>query len=223
MNLIETLKYWDTSLFFFLNGLHTSYFDGFMFAVSGKLIWIPLYVVILYTVIKNKKYDALWVVLALVLCVVIADQIASGILKGWVQRLRPSRNDEFEGMVHLVNDYRSGLYGFVSSHAANSVGLAVLTSLLFRHRVYVFSITVWALLVSYSRIYLGVHYPLDILGGALVGAFVAWFCYFILKKFRPSASAMPNTVNKELKIILSILSLTFLGIIIYSFFNSLIS
>ncbi len=221
MSLIDTLKIWDTDLFLFLNGLHSNFFDGFMFAVSAKFTWIPLYVALLYVLIKNKKKESIWLILALVLCVVVADQISSGIIKNAVQRLRPSHDGNLEGLVHLVRGHKSGRYGFVSSHASNTFGLAVLTSLFFKNKTYTTIILFWAILVSYSRIYLGVHYPLDIMGGATVGVVVAFVSYFTIKNFRFSAltsNGDNESLYKELTIPIYVLATSFLLIILYSFF-----
>lgn len=221
MNLIDTLKIWDTDLFLFLNGLHSTFFDGFMFAVSAKFTWIPLYVALLYVIIKSKKRESIWLILALVLCVVVADQIASGIIKNAVQRLRPSHDGNLEGLVHLVRGHKSGKYGFVSSHASNTFGLAVLTSLFFKDKTYTTIILLWAILVSYSRIYLGVHYPLDILGGATVGVVVAFVSYLAVIKFRFSAiqsNGQNESSFEKLNFPLYVLGASLFLIILYSIF-----
>lgn len=129
--------------------------------------------------------DAIWVILSFVLCIVIADQVSSGIIKDIVQRPRPSHANELQGLVHLVNDYRGGKYGFVSS-SHNTIGFALLSSLLFKRKLYSYVIFIWAILNAYSRIYLGVHYPFDVLGGAVVGVLAALFCFWALSKFRPT-------------------------------------
>jgi undecaprenyl-diphosphatase len=219
MNLMEILKQLDTSLFLAINGLHTSFFDQFMFAVSAKLIWIPLYAAVLYVLIKHWKREAIWLVLALVLCIVISDQVASGVLKHLVKRLRPSHAEELKGLVHLVNDYAGGMYGFASSHAANAFGFALLSSLLFKQKTYTYAIFAWALITAYSRIYLGVHYPLDIVGGAFIGVLAALICYWLISRYRPSLNKheADNAIEKSTILVpVSVLSLSFLGIIIYS-------
>jgi undecaprenyl-diphosphatase len=219
MNFLETLNHWDTGLFLLINGLHTTFFDGFMWAVSAKLTWIPLYLSVLFVVISYWKKDAIWVILALILCVVLADQISSGIIKNLVQRLRPSHTIALEGIVHLVRGSRCGLYGFVSSHAANAFGFALLSSLLFKYKPYTLAIFFWAIITAYSRIYLGVHYPFDVLGGATVGVLSALLCFWTLKKFIPAVSSTKKDSTKEslkMKVPTLMLGLSFLGIIIYS-------
>lgn len=186
MNLIETLRIWDTNLFLALNGIHSPFFDGFMMAFSNKLVWIPFYISVLYVMIKQWKSEAFWIVLSFAICILLADQISSGIIKNAVQRLRPSREETISGLVHLVDGYRGGKYGFVSSHAANSLGFAVLSAYFFRKKSYTLIILLWSLITGYSRIYLGVHYPLDVMGGYFVGFFVAIFCYWLLKKLKPN-------------------------------------
>src|ERR1035437_9403817 len=99
MNLMEIIKQLDTNLFLTINGFHSPFFDQFMFAVSYKLTWIPLYASVLYVLIKHWKREAIWLVLALVLCIVISDQVASGMLKHMVKRLRPSHVDELKGII----------------------------------------------------------------------------------------------------------------------------
>ncbi|NDP21487.1 MAG: phosphatase PAP2 family protein [Paludibacter sp.] len=222
MNLIDTLNLWDTHLFLFLNGLNSTFFDGFMFAVSAKLTWVPLYLAVLFVIIKEWKKESIWIVISLVFCVVIADQISSGLIKEMVQRPRPSHAENLQGMVHLVNGYVGGKYGFVSSHAANAFGFALLTSLLFRRNYYTYVIFGWASITAYSRIYLGVHYPLDILGGILVGILAALTCFFAIKKLRPSLLQMQdndsNNENLNVTIPLITIGLSFVGIVIYSLF-----
>lgn len=215
MDFLNTIKSLDTELLLFVNGLHNSFFDELMYAFSQIFVWIPFYVSALYLIIiSHKKMDAVWVILSFVLCIVIADQVSSGIIKEAVQRLRPSRNPALEGMIHIVNGYTGGKYGFVSSHAANSFGFALLSSLVFKQKTYMTFVFIWAVIVSYSRIYLGVHYPFDILGGMLVGVMAALIAYFALKKLKPSSlqasGEIPATIPN------SVLGLSVAGMIIYA-------
>lgn len=222
MNLLDIFKSVDTQLFLFINGIHTSFFDGFMYAVSYKLTWIPLYISVLYFVIKRWKREAIWVVLALILCIVISDQISSDLFKNLFKRLRPSHAENLKGLVHLVKGYSGGKYGFASSHAANAFGFALLSSLLVKRKIFSYAIFAWAFITAYSRIYLGVHYPLDILGGVVVGSLAALSCFVVIRKYRPKLFQLDvenqSIETNEALIPVIVLALSFIAIIFYSLF-----
>ncbi|MBN2486774.1 MAG: phosphatase PAP2 family protein [Bacteroidales bacterium] len=174
----------DTKFFLFLNSFNSPFFDNVMWHISGKWEWLPLYAILLWAIINRYRQKSIAVVLAIVAIIALADMVSSQLIKESVARLRPSNAPELEGLVHIVNGYRGGRYGFVSSHAANSFALAVFLSVLFKKKWFTLSIFLWALLVSYSRIYLGVHYPGDILGGALLGAFSALLVYYVYALYK---------------------------------------
>lgn len=161
----------DKSIFLFLNGLNSPFWDVVMFQISKKLIWIPLYAFLLFILVRQFKIKALWLFLFVIAAIALSDQASVHLFKNVFQRLRPCHQDELMGLVHTVNGKCGGQYGFVSSHAANTFALAGFFFLLFRKRLpYIaFGLLVWAVIVSYSRIYLGVHFPGDIICGGILG------------------------------------------------------
>jgi undecaprenyl-diphosphatase len=167
MELFQKILELDTEFFLYLNSFFSDYGDTIMLMITRKETWIPFYAIILFFIIKNYRSKWWLVVLFLALTILLADQI-SVFLKETIQRLRPVHNPEIENLVHNVLR-KGGLYGFVSSHAANSFAIFAFTTRVFRNRSYWFLILFWAVVFSYSRIYAGVHYPLDILGGAVLG------------------------------------------------------
>ncbi|MDD2797024.1 MAG: phosphatase PAP2 family protein [Bacteroidales bacterium] len=174
---MENLIHLDYYLTLLVNGFHSSFFDQFFFLISNKLIWIPLYLAFIYIIIKKEGTKGLWIILAMVLVVVLSDQISSSIFKPLVHRLRPSHDPLLIDKIHLVNDYAGGAFGFVSSHAANTAGFALFLMLLLRNRWITFAMLSWTLLTSYSRVYLGVHFVGDVVCGTLVGVFAAIIMY----------------------------------------------
>lgn len=175
--MLEKLNTLDTQLFLWLNGHHSPFMDKVMWFISGKEEWLPLYLIIVGFIIYKYRWKSIYVFVAVGLFVTLADQISTNVFKDGIKRLRPSHVEELKGLVHIINDYYGGSYGFVSSHAANSFAMATFTAYLFQTRWYSVSIILWALVVSYSRIYLGVHYPGDIIGGALLGFVIGYGVY----------------------------------------------
>lgn len=170
MSFFTTLKHFDTELFLFLNSKHNAFFDEVMFWASHKYFWIPLYAFFLFLAYKHFGKNVLLIAAAAILLIVLSDQISVHAFKNVFLRYRPCHNLLLQSRIHL-NDGCGGIYGFISSHAANTFALATFLSLLFKNKINYFGLSVfsWAAFVSYSRIYNGVHYPADILVGAIVG------------------------------------------------------
>ena len=170
MNIINSIKEFDTNLFLYLNGRHNSFFDVVMFWASHRFLWIPLYAFFLFLAYKHFGKKIWLVVLSAVLLIVLSDQISVHAFKDVFLRYRPCHNVSIQSQVHL-NDGCGGSYGFISSHACNTFALAMFLSLLFWRKINYFTplIFLWAAFVSYSRIYNGVHYPADVAVGGLVG------------------------------------------------------
>ncbi len=179
---METLLQLDRDLLLFFNSFTSPLFDNFFWVITSVIVWLPLYAAILYVVIKQQGLKGFVTLIAFGVMVTLCDQISTNVFKDGFERLRPTREPALEGLLDLVNGYRGGKFGFVSSHATNSFGLAALSSLLFRYRWYTVFIFLWAALNSYSRIYMGVHYPGDVLGGLILGVLIGWFVYWLYKK-----------------------------------------
>lgn len=181
--MLETLQQLDQQLLLTLNGLHAPFWDNFMWMVSAKLTWIPLYAALLFVLCKNFNLrTTLFFLAAITLTIIYADQICASLIRPLVERMRPSNpNNPLSEFVHIVNGKRGGRYGFPSCHASNSFGLAFILMLLLRQKPLNFFMLGWAILNSYSRIYLGVHYPGDLFVGMLVGLSGALLIYYLLR------------------------------------------
>jgi undecaprenyl-diphosphatase len=149
-----------------------------MFYCTQTFFWLPLYLFMVFLIVKKYKQQAWFMLLGAAVTVVLANEITSSLMKPYFERLRPSQEPSLQGLVHLVNGYKGGTYGFASSHAANTFGTAIFVWLalkpFYRKIGWVFA---WAAFMTYTRIYLGVHYPGDILVGALVGLASGWVGY----------------------------------------------
>jgi len=183
--MIETINYWDEKAFLWLNFFYLEALDPVALQLTQTITWIPLYVLLLYLIYRIDPKNTLWILGGVMLTILLADQVSSGLMKPYFERLRPCHDPRWEGMMHVYGRC-GGLYGFVSSHAANTFGLATfLTLKLGKKQKAIAWLFLYALVVSYTRIYLGVHYPLDLFFGALVGvlaAFFSWLCVVVIKR-----------------------------------------
>ncbi len=175
---IEQITNIDKSIFFFLNGIHSPFWDVVMTLFTRTECWFLLYATIIYYIIKRYRLKTFLILIMIALLIVIADQF-SGLIKDTVQRYRPTHDPAIKDLVHNVLK-RGGLYGYFSAHAANTFAVAKFTSMLFKNSRYKILIFTWAVIVSYTRIYLGVHFPLDVLTGALFGILLGYGMYKLL-------------------------------------------
>lgn len=184
--MLERLKDIDTSLFLFLNERHNSFFDPIMYWISNKYFWTPFYLLIVILIIRAYKKKSILILFCIGILITLSDQLSSHLIKPWVKRLRPSHTPAIESLIHLSKAGAGGLYGFVSGHATNSFALFVFLCLVLSRKFGWLKkvLFFWAVLICYSRIYVGVHYPGDVICGALLGSLVAlavvlfykWIC-----------------------------------------------
>ena len=223
--MIEQIIQWDKELLVALNGSSSSFLDGIMMTITETSTWVPLFACLLCAVIWNNKWrGTLLILFMVVLLITLCDQFASGFCKPYFHRLRPSQSPDLAEVIDLVNDYRCGLYGFISSHASNTFGVSVFFMLLIRSRKVSLLLLLYACLASYSRIYLGVHYPLDILAGALWGILCGVMVYMLYrwlsKRFSPPAHVISSSYtvtgyrHSDLRPILGVFPVIFVYIII---------
>lgn len=181
-----------------INGWHSEWADILMWYISKSTTWLPLYALLVGLIVyrfgilspslcrEGRRGSSLLRVLIILagfaVAVGLSDFVSSGIIKPWVCRLRPTHEPELDGLIHLVNGYTGGLYGFVSSHAANTMACALLFALLYRNKYATVGLMLWVALNCYSRMYLGVHYPTDIIGGLAIGAMMATLTYGMVRR-----------------------------------------
>lgn len=221
----------DTQILLFFNSLHSTFFDYFMMAFTGKAIWIPMYASIIYILFRRFEWKtALCYTLSIPIVILCVDQLCATLIRPLAERLRPTNlENPISAFIHIVDGYRGGRYGFPSCHAANSFALATFLSFLFAKRRFIIFIFIWAFITSYSRMYLGVHYPGDLLVGSIIGCTIGYLIYAIAKQistlYNPESqklyaqfSIKGTTITYQLSDIMIAIGLTTtLSIAIYSF------
>lgn len=218
--MIEVLKQFDTDLLLAINGWRSEWADSFMWLFSDKIIWIPMYAAILYVVYKNYQWKvALGCVVAIALTIVFADQMGASVLRPYFERMRPSNlENPISEFIQIVNGKRGGRYGFPSCHAANTFGLAFFLVFLFKNRLLSVFMLLWAVVTCYSRSYLGVHYPGDLLAGMFVGLAGAMLCYALFRIYVNRLNEKMQPAQRQLYMPVLVGGCTILMMAIYSLF-----
>jgi len=181
--MLEQLLDWDKWAFHIINGVWQSPTLDFVIPwIRNKYLWAPLYLFLIAFFLLNYKKQGTLALLYLGVTVLFCDQISSDIIKPLVQRFRPCHDPIIKEQVRLLVGC-GGTFGFTSSHAANHFGVAIFLGLLLRNRRFVFPVALlWALLVCYAQVYVGVHYPMDIIGGALLGMAIGGLLVLLCKR-----------------------------------------
>lgn len=220
----------DKELLLALNGSEWAWMDQFMYLSTQTLMWLPFFVALLFLVARNNHMRQLMTILLIVgLAIFVAEGVSSGICKGYFARLRPTHDPEIMDMVQVVNGYRGGLYSFFSSHASNTFCLFMLLTLLVRSWTVGLSLFAWACLHTYTRLYLGVHFPGDIFTGFCFGLLTGLLAYllwrYVNKRLGQVGYAMPSryTSTGYYRVHAHIVGLVFLlnvfGVLLISFFK----
>jgi undecaprenyl-diphosphatase len=168
MNTAVRFPDWDTELFLIINGFHFDWLDPVMETFSSVKVWIPMYLIVAAIIIWKKRVWGIAVLAALAVSFALSDQFSVHLFKNVFERLRPCHVEELKTMIHSLENC-GGKYGFISNHAANSFCFAMFTAWIFKNKYYTVLIFFWAVCVSYSRIYAGKHFPLDVICGAAFG------------------------------------------------------
>lgn len=185
--MLQALNQLDTTIFLYLNSQHNPFFDRLMWLASDTFVWIPLYLWFLWLLYRNYPRHFWFLLVTIALMILAGDQL-SRMFKYSIARYRPSHDPSIQNLVHTVNGYMGGAYSFFSGHATNSFAVAIfMITMLKSMRNYIVPLALaYAVLVSYSRIYLGVHYPIDVFTGATVGSLIGWGAamayFYALKK-----------------------------------------
>ena len=183
--ILSTLNHIDTQLFLFLNGIHSPFFDLVFQWITERYSWIAFYLILGVLVFIKFKWRGFILTPFIALLIIFSDQFSVLLFKDVFMRLRPCHNPELANLVHTINGACGGQYGFVSSHAANTFALAIFVGFIFKKQIgwLLYFMLIWAIVVSYSRIYVGVHYPGDVLGGALLGSIISFLIWKTLVYF----------------------------------------
>lgn len=171
----------DLAILQMINGSESSFLDGLMVTLTSGFTWIPLYIALLYLVISNNDNmtKIMLIILCGIGCVVFSGGICDFIIKPMIGRIRPINDDMLDGIIYTVGDMSNKDFSFFSSHAANTTSLTMFFALLVRNRKFTVAMTVWTLINCYTRLYLGMHYPFDVLVGIAWGALVGLLLYFV--------------------------------------------
>ena len=184
---MDTILEIDKDLLIWINSFHADWLDPVMLLVTKTAFWTPLYLFLIFLIFKNLERNAWFALAGAALTILLADQITASIFKPFFQRLRPSQDPAVQNLLHLVVNakgefYRGGLYGFASSHAANTFGTATFVWLLFKDQSkWIGLLFLWAACMTYTRLYLGVHFPGDILVGGIIGVLCAMAGFKLFK------------------------------------------
>lgn len=181
------------------NGSDNIMLDQMVQILTSGLTWIPLYVMLFFVVMRNNETmgQIALVVGSAIFCVLFADGLVDGIIKQLAERWRPSNDPTFKYMVQVVDDIRLKGYSFCSAHAANTMSLAVFFSLLIRSKMLTITLVIWSLINCWTRLYLGVHYPSDILCGMIIGIIVGILVYLLYYKIYLRISPKINYISNQ--------------------------